>query len=199
MNIKLTEKNQVQSAHFSGRQQTLHDSLIQHPDASHTFIYHHLSDDTNHDSVMTGKIIEDIIMTHPELIGSGELILRSDNCSTQYKSKFVFRMLLKIAKKYNIRINWMFGEAGHGRGLIDAMAWFGCKGPMRKQILEDKWFSNATEMHEWLSKHFEEHSNKEYHLICPEGMASTRKAGREERIIIGCRSSHVLSFFPDGQ
>ena len=60
MNIKLTEKNQVQSAHFSGKQQTLHDSLIQDEDGNFDYIYH-LSDDTNHDSVLTIKIIEDII------------------------------------------------------------------------------------------------------------------------------------------
>ena len=42
-NIKLTEKNQVQSAHFSGKQQTLHDSLIQNK-GHHHYMYH-LSND----------------------------------------------------------------------------------------------------------------------------------------------------------
>lgn len=51
-NIKSTEKKQVQRAHLSGKQQRLHDSLIQWPDKSHTYIYH-ISDDTNHDSVLT--------------------------------------------------------------------------------------------------------------------------------------------------
>ena len=52
-NIKLTEKNQVQSAHFSGKQQTLHDSLMQNK-GHHDYV-HHLSNDTNHDSVMTSN------------------------------------------------------------------------------------------------------------------------------------------------
>ena len=38
-NVKLTEKNQAQSAHFSGRQQTLHDSLIQFPGDEFLYIY----------------------------------------------------------------------------------------------------------------------------------------------------------------
>ena len=30
---------------------------------------------------------------------------------------------------------WNTGEAVHGRGLIDAMTWFGCKGPLRRKLL----------------------------------------------------------------
>ena len=71
-NVKLTEKNQAQSANFSGRQQTLHDSLIQFPGDEFLYIYH-LSDDTNHDSVMTQEIIEEIIFNHPEIIEAGKL------------------------------------------------------------------------------------------------------------------------------
>ena len=201
MNVNLVEKNQAQSAHFSGRQQTLHDTLIQRSDAGYTYIYH-LSDDLNHDSVMTRRIIEDNIYNHHDIISSGRLVLRSDNCSTQYKSRFVFQALLEIAEKNSIRINCFFGEAGHGRGLIDAMAWFGCKGPMRKQILTtDEWFQNAEEMTNFLKTHFKDEvskKQKEYILIKEEYTAEIRKKGRAERPCPGCRDSHVLSFYPDG-
>ena len=67
-NINFTEKRQVQSAHFSGRQHTLHSTVLQAPkNGKHTYIYQ-LSDDTNHDSVMTFSIIKDIIHCHPEVI-----------------------------------------------------------------------------------------------------------------------------------
>ena len=148
-NIKLTEKNQVQSAHFSGKQQTLHDSLIQNK-GHHHYVYH-LSNDTNHDSVMTEAILNDLIANYPEIIESGILILCSDNCATQYKARFVFKALMELAKKYNIQIIFFYGEAGHGRSLIDAKAWFGSKGPLRKEIVtNDAWFSNADEMHSFL-------------------------------------------------
>ena len=87
-NIKLTEKNQVQSAHFSGRQHTLHNTVLRSPNGGIKYIYH-LSDDTNDDVTMTFYIIEDIIKTHPEIINK-TLILRSDNCQDQYKSKYTF-------------------------------------------------------------------------------------------------------------
>ena len=79
-NIKLVEKNQSQSAHFSGKQQTLHDTLIVHKGVK-KYIYH-LSDDTNHDSVMTMEILKTILKDHPEIIETGKLVLRSDNCET---------------------------------------------------------------------------------------------------------------------
>ena len=113
-NIQLTPKNNVQSAYYSGKQHTLHDALIQKPNGECIYVYH-LSDDTNHDSVMTDVIINDIIKNHPELIKFGILIIRSDNCSTQYKLRYIFGFMLKLARKLNISIYWFYGEAGHGR------------------------------------------------------------------------------------
>ena len=60
MNIEFTEKIQAQSAHYSGRQQTCRCSLIDGPTTEKLYVYH-ISDDTNHDSVMTSTIIRDII------------------------------------------------------------------------------------------------------------------------------------------
>ena len=158
-----------------------------------------VSDDTNHDSVMTNYIIEEIIQQNPRVIQSGTLQLCSDNCSVQYKSRFVFRALLDLAIKYKIRINWFFGEAGHARGLIDAMAWFGCKRPMRKEIVtNDAWYANSAEMTEFLKEHFKNDKSKVYNLITEEMTASIREEVREEREVKGCKVAHVLSFFPDG-
>ena len=67
-NIKLTPKNEVQSSHFSGRQHTLHCCVLfnSNEEGDHKFIYH-LSNDTNHDSIMTGSILEDILDRHPNI------------------------------------------------------------------------------------------------------------------------------------
>ena len=198
-NINLTPKYEVQSAHFSGRQHTLHDALIRSP-ASKEFKYvYYIGDDTNQDSVMTLIIIRDIIKAHPEVISKGYLLLRSDNCSTQYKSRFVFQGLLDIAKENNIHITWFFGEAGHGRGLIDAMAWFGCEGPLSEAIIfEDKFFSSAQEMVDYLGTRFMSDVTKEYFLLVDKMAATQRAEGRQEYPIRGCQAEHVLSFNPQG-
>ena len=59
-NIAFNEKKQVQPAHFSGKQHTLHNTVIQSPDGKILYVYY-LSDDPNHDSVMTFHIIRDIL------------------------------------------------------------------------------------------------------------------------------------------
>ena len=58
-NIAFTEKKQVQSAHFSGRQHTLHNTVIQSPNEGESVYVYHLSDDTNYGSVLTFFIIRD--------------------------------------------------------------------------------------------------------------------------------------------
>ena len=198
-NISLTPKFEVQSAHFSGKQHTLHDALIRAPGFDKYRYIYHIGNDTNHDNVMTSMIIMDIIREHPEMVSSGHLVLRSDNCSTQYKSRFVFQNLLDMAKNQKIIITWFYGEAGHDRGLIDAMAWFGCKGPLREAIVSrDKWFSTASSMVEYLSKHFESDDSKEYFLLDEEEAAQKRAEGCKEHPVKGCQAAHVLSFHPNG-
>ena len=143
-NIAFNKKKQVQSAHFSGRHHTLHNTIIQGPDAKILYVYH-LSDDTNHDSVMTFHIIRDILKHHPEIIEKGVLVLCSDNCQEQYKCKFTFYEM-KLATEFGINIIWFYGEPGHGRGLVDAMSSFGCKQHLCHEIVtNDSWFQNAEE------------------------------------------------------
>ena len=108
--------------------------------------------------------------------------------------------MLDLAKKYQIRFDWFYGVPGHGRGLIDAMAWFGCKGPMRKAIItDDSWFKNAQEMTSFLKNRFQNDPKKEHHLIEDKKAANLRKKGREERFVSGCSSAYVISIFPDGK
>ena len=54
-NLALRPKDEVQSAHFSGKQLTVHCSIVSNR-------YHfHLNDDTNHDSIFVDYVIRDII------------------------------------------------------------------------------------------------------------------------------------------
>ena len=72
----------------------------------------------------------------------------------------------------------VFWRSGHGRGLIDAMAWFGCKGLLQHAIIsEDKWFPHATTIHQFLSDHFKDEPSKSYFWIDMEELALKRSAG----------------------
>ena len=134
-NLAFKEKKQAQSANYSGVQQTLHNTLIQEPFGGKRRYVYHLSDDTNHDSILTFNILEDIISKHPEIIQDNRLVIRSDNCSTQYKCKYIFNKMAKLAENYQLTIAWFYGVAGHGKGIVDAMSSFGCKKTLLQAIL----------------------------------------------------------------
>ena len=176
-NISLKPKSECQSEHFSGKEQTLHCTVLANPN-SNTYIYH-LSDDTIHDAVMTFHVLESIITEHPELIEDGKLIIKSDNCSMQYKCKRTFKQMVRIAQKYDIDIFWFYGEAGHGRGLVDAMSSFGCKKLLKDAIVtEDVWFRDAAEMTQFLRNETAGHANKEYYFVDEKETANLREKKR---------------------
>ena len=156
----------MQSAHFSGKQYTLHNTVLQAPkNGKHTYIYH-LSDDTNHDSVMTFSIIKDIIHCHPEVIQDEILILCSDNCQEQYKYKYTIFQMKKLAIDLKIKVVWFYGERDHGRGLADAMPLSGCQLQLKNGMVTfDSWFQSAEKMVSFLKEYFVNDDGKEHYLI----------------------------------
>ena len=118
VNIEFTEKIQAQSAHYSGRQQTCHCSLIEGPTGK-MYVYH-LSDDTNHNSIMTFTIIRDLIERYPAIITDERLVLHSDNASSQYKCRYTFYEMRKIGhgKLAMETVAWFYGDPGHGKGNV---------------------------------------------------------------------------------
>ena len=61
---------------------------------------------------------------------------KSDNCGTQYKCLWVFGAYDAIAKETSKKILVYYGVAGHGKGLVDAMSNFGCKGPICDAVIQ---------------------------------------------------------------
>ena len=53
------------------------------------------------------------------------VIIKSDNCSEQYKCLYAFGSYQMLAKDYNVKIIQVYGAAGHGKELNDAMSCFG--------------------------------------------------------------------------
>ena len=107
--------------------------------------------------------------------------------------------MLRLAKKHKIQITWFFGEADHGRGLIDSMAWFGCKAPIQHAIVaNDNWYATAEEMCTFLKKCFIDDDSKYHFVVDPKTTAAIRENARKEHKIKGCRSSHVIVFTAGG-
>ena len=194
-NLGPTPKEEVQPAHFAKRQFSLHCTVKLPTGGSkeNTFIYH-LSDDLSHDVVFTMAVVEDLIRRFAP--NAKVIRFKSDNCSTQYKCKYIFQKWRELAKKLNKTFIIYYGASGHGKGLVDAMSGFGVKTPMRKAIITDNFFYNKSQLlHEWLLKQ-KFKSNREY--IHFEPFQRTPKKQWEKLPIAGCQKQHIFVYFPDG-
>ena len=120
--LALQPKDEVQSAHFSGKQFTLHCSIVDPVDSRNHF---HFTHDTTQDPVFVNHVLCDIIIKND--IRNQDLWIQSDIAPTQYKNKNAFFLLKKLTKKFNLRIIRTYGAAGHGKGAIDQMSSCGVK------------------------------------------------------------------------
>ena len=188
-NIAMKPKFEVQDAHFSGRQYTLHCSLVHPGETKYVF---HLSDDTKHDPCFVHEVLDDIFQKWS--IENETIIIKSDNAPTQYKNKYAFFSYQNLANKYNVRIIRIYGAAGHGKGLIDAMSSFGVKSILRRDIVShDVWFSNSVEICEYLK--FRGDKRMYYSTVDPVTVDKNRQ-DRQEHVIDHCMINHLFDYKP---
>ena len=135
--IALKTKDEDQTAQFSGKQQFLHCSIVIDGNDALSYVYR-LSDDTGHDPTFVDEVLNDIFGRWN--IRNETILLKSDNAGNQYKDKYAFVYYQNLTDKYNVRLIRLYGAAGHGKELIDAMSSFGVKSILRKDILTgDVW------------------------------------------------------------
>ena len=83
--LALRPKLEVQSAHFSNKQYTLHCAIATPFDRRY---HYHLSEDTKHDGIFVDHVLRDLIANY--IISNEDLWVQSDNASSQYKNKHSF-------------------------------------------------------------------------------------------------------------
>ena len=189
-NIAIKPKFEVQEAQFSGKQYSLHCSIVE--PGINKYVYH-LCDDTKHDPIFVDEVLEDIFTKRN--IKNETVMIKSDNAPTQYKNKYAFYLLQQIANKFNVTIGRIYGAAGHGKGLIDAMSSFGVKGILRRDIIgNDEWFSNSDEICDYLSMRGDPRMS--YTSIEPKQL-DQKRSERKGLVINGCMVQHMLLFKPN--
>ena len=141
-------KFEPQSSNFSKKQFSLHGTVKHLPD-SHEYIYH-LSNVMTHNYAFTLTVLKYLIDHSSTNIG-----IKSDDCATQYKSKYVFKAWHTLAAKTNKCIVTFYGTSGHGKGLVDAMSSFGVKAPICRAVLtEDFSYQNAQDIYDYHTQFF---------------------------------------------
>ena len=186
-NLSLRPKYEVQSAHFSGKQYTLHCTIAEPFDTPY---HYHLNDDTKHDPFYVDHVLRDIIIKYD--IKNEDLWIQSDNAPTQYKKKHAFALLQKLADDFNLRIIRTYSADGHGKGVIDAMSSFGVKNIL-DIVTHDVFFNNSAEIADYLSSI----SPHYYYSAVPvEDLVKTHHEDHSPIEIPGCMKQHFILFNP---
>ena len=129
-NIAMKPKFEVQDAYFLGKQYSLHRSIVE-PGTQKQF--YHLSDDSTPNPELVHEVLADLF---DKLSIKNEIIMiKRDNALIQYKNKYAFNSTQTLSNDYNVKIIRIYGAAGHGKGLIDAMSSFGVKSILRRDVV----------------------------------------------------------------
>ena len=145
-NVSLRPKDEVQSAHFSGKQFTSHCAIVE---PVQYWYHYHISGDTKHNPFFVDYLVRDIAKCN---IKDEDLWIQSDNSPTQYKNKHAFNLYQKLADDFNLPIVRTYGASGHGKGVIDAMSSFGAKNILRHDIItQDVFFNNSVSIVNYLA------------------------------------------------
>ena len=79
----------------------------------------------------------------PEGSTSSIICIKSDNCLSKCKCKYVFKSYLSLAPEISKLIIAFYSTSGHGKGLVNAMSSFSVKYPIRMTVLL-KYFGYGT-------------------------------------------------------
>ena len=111
-NLTQLFKYEPQSSHFNKSQYSLH-CTVKHTgleESPYHYLYH-LSNVMQHDHTFTSVVVNEIIKSTgiPEIIH-----FKSDNCSAQYKCKWIFQFWNNLVKKLSTKVIIYYGVSGHG-------------------------------------------------------------------------------------
>ena len=101
-NLSLRPKDEVQFAHFSGKQFTLHCAIVEPAQYRYHFHISELISDTKQDPIFVDYVIKDIIEKYD--IRNEDLWIQSDIAPSQYKNKYAFSFYQKLADEFKLRI-----------------------------------------------------------------------------------------------
>ena len=191
-NLPQLFKHEPQSSHFNKKRYSLH-CTVMHDKEGNKSIYH-LSDHFEHNFAFTFCVMNHLTSLSNEASFIG---FKSDNCSTQYKCKYVFGKFAELAAERGVPVVWCYGVSGHGKGLVNAMSGFGVKSPLRKAVVtEDVFYDNANDILTYLNSQFSKDSTKMHYEINSEEINSVTSSAV---IIKDVRKQHIIAFYPEGK
>lgn len=202
-NISLVPQDEIESAHWTVKQVTLHP----------IYVVRHAKDSTEENPVLKK---ESLVIISDELIHNADAVyvftekllthindnpgpcpLRvlhrfSDNCAAQYKSKSSFDHLMQLEENKNIKIIYHFTESGHGKGPSDGIG-ASVKKRLELMILAGKVINNAYQTYLALAQNQNQKLTQKI-IYIPQKEIQKRypKKNKNAKTIKGTQSFHMV-------
>ena len=122
-NYKAKNQNEIQSAYFGGRTFTLFTACTYYKEDGRikklSVTVTTSASDKSRSTSMAG--INKVVQYAMSEIGvpTTKVFIASDGCSAQFRSKFVFKLLMDLLP--GIALEWHYNEAHHGKGPMDGI------------------------------------------------------------------------------
>ena len=182
-NLSQEYKFELQSCHFNKSWYSPH-CTVKHTGCD-TLPYEyvsHLSLEMKHDFTFTSTVVRHLL----EVDKSSTIHSKSDNCTTQCKSKYIFKQWQSLTKENGM--SW----------LVDAMSGFGVERSLKRAVITCNFsYRNSLDIYNYLTETFSNNDEKHFLVLNPETIAK-RREDKQPLPIKLCKKKHMISFSPDG-
>lgn len=154
-NYSSVTQNEVQAAHFSKKQHTLHPFVVYYrgEDVKVTHkSYCVLTEYLKHDAESVHTFIRELIPQLKELIpGLEKMHIFSDGGPAHYKNKYNFANLSFFLREYDFQVEWNFWAPGHGKNACDGIGG-STKRLFRLASLRGETLKTTQQLFDWAKK-----------------------------------------------
>ena len=155
--LTVTEKHQPQSLHWHEKKVIVHAGIViesgeksYHPYMSDDLLQDYVFVDIAINEMLSGCSVEDKV-----------ILIKSDNCSKDYKCAAHFDTMQRLADKYHTTVLRIYEVAGHGKGPVDHVGGI-AKVKVRREVAAGNPLRYASEMVEFLTEKFKDKVNPSY-------------------------------------
>ena len=124
-NYSCKSMQEIQSAYWNQTGVTLHPTVIYTKSQDDTLQHRSLvliSDDLNHNANAVVTFVKQIVFEAKDINPQLEHIhYWSDSPTSQYRNKTIFHLIANHEQQFDLKANWNYFEAGHGKGPCDGL------------------------------------------------------------------------------
>jgi hypothetical protein len=119
-NFDMKEQDEVQSAHWNSKSISIFTAYAWCGANNFSFVLS--SNNLNHDKFCVNSCITNVINKLKQRLPTlKEVMFFSDGAASQFKQRYLFRNLTRMADNYKLKLSWHFFATSHGKGVVDGL------------------------------------------------------------------------------